>query len=313
MKIYILSTFLAATTDGFQRAPGNGPCRGPGGVLDKVNNRGADEISETECRAYCEAEPNCNGFGHTAAINEGECILHGPGLDGTCSDPTLKGRYSCEDAGKTWTPPPAPWVGESWHSTIVAGTTDEVSSDYVCYELDDEDHLAHCRGDSCAFSGNRTADNCPTGCTFTAAPEMPPAKPPHPGDIGLPGWPKPISGACRGGPDNTDKVNGLYANINSQTQEQCAEKCLSLAPDCTGYHHGPYCSVFGANIHLKEDPEGDDKVWYATAGNETVITGTKANPGYICFTDVPSSAFYLGTANIIVVTAAIFSLWSSLN
>jgi len=131
-------------------------------------------------------------------------------------------------------------------------------------------------------------------------------KPPHPGDIGLPGWPQPVSGACRGGSENTDKVNGLYANINSQTQEQCADKCLSLAPDCTGYHHGPYCGIFGVDIHLQEDP-GDNKVWHASAGNETVITGTKANPEYICFTGVPSDdsgAIRFGASSIIAASVA---------
>ena len=113
---------------------------------------------------------------------------------------------------------------------------------------------------------------------------MPPEKPPHPGDIQLPGWPKPLPGACRGGPEGTDKVNGMYANKDSQTQQQCAEKCLSH-PTCTGYHHGPYCSIFGPDIHLEEDGE----VWFANQGNETVITGTKVNPQYICFASVPAA------------------------
>jgi len=79
-------------------------------------------------------------------------------------------------------------------------------------------------------------------------------------------------------------VNGIYATKDTQTQTQCAEKCLSLAPDCAGYHHGPYCAIFGANIDLA----ADDEIWFASAGNETIITGTKENSQYICFSSVPN-------------------------
>ena len=118
MKLIWSLTTLAISAEAFQKAPGNGSCRGPGGVNDKVNNRFADEIDEDECKAYCEAEPNCNGYAHSAAINEGDCILHGPGLAGTCSDAQYDLRSSCEGAGKTWTGPEAPWKGESWHRYV---------------------------------------------------------------------------------------------------------------------------------------------------------------------------------------------------
>ena len=84
--IWSLAAFALTSVEAFKKAPGNSPCRGPGGVGNKVNNRGADEINEDEFKAFCEAEPNCNGFAHSPAVNEGECLLHGPGLAGTCSD-----------------------------------------------------------------------------------------------------------------------------------------------------------------------------------------------------------------------------------
>merc|ERR1719469_330769 len=138
-SIWSLATIVLSVAEAFQKAPGNGSCRGPGGVSDKVNNRYADEIDKDECEAYCAAEPNCNGYAHSPALNEGDRILHGPGLAGTCSDAQQVLRSSCESRNATWTGPGGIWKGESWHSTIVAGTTDEVSSSYECFELDDED------------------------------------------------------------------------------------------------------------------------------------------------------------------------------
>ena len=80
-------------------------------------------------------------------------MLYGPDLDGTCSDSQYKSWSTCEEAGAEWTPPPDPWVGESWHSTVVAGMTEEVSSSYECWELDVEDHMAQCHGaDTCSFT-----------------------------------------------------------------------------------------------------------------------------------------------------------------
>ena len=35
-----------------------------------------------------------------------------------------------------------PWTGESHHSTVIAGTTEETSSNYVCVDADMEDHIA---------------------------------------------------------------------------------------------------------------------------------------------------------------------------
>ncbi len=95
------------------------------------------------------------------------------------------------------------------------------------------------------------------------------------------------------------------------------EECISLAPDCTGYHHGPYCSIFGPNIDKTgiDDPDADDAVWFANVANETVITGTKANDQYICFFSIPmkdsssgSSALTLPlTAYLLFIGASISS------
>ena len=64
-----------------------GPCRGPGGPLDKVNGRSAVEHTQGNCEAACDAVTDCTGYSYCGTCNGVECNLHGPGLDGACSDP----------------------------------------------------------------------------------------------------------------------------------------------------------------------------------------------------------------------------------
>jgi len=312
-----------------------GPCRGPGGVNDKVNHRSAIEHSQEECEAECSALDNCVGFSYCAVCNGGECILHGEGLDGTCSDPSALNEVACEGLGTcefpdqttedtcgtcsestalsetlcivvggtwlkgswqsasaVWEGPEDPWTGGSHHSTVIKGTTEEANSNYVCLDADLDDHFAHCIGDdaSCNFQDvseeNRILENCPSICTYVPAPVAPREKPPHAGDIKLPGWDAAMSGACRGGPDHTDKVNGKYSNTAGAdgvlTQSECADECLAEA-DCLGYAHSTaWCIVYGPNLH--ETP-GDG--WTGDNHAEVKITGTKANPSYICVTGPP--------------------------
>eukprot|EP00532_Pseudo-nitzschia_australis_P017054 CAMPEP_0168246718 /NCGR_PEP_ID=MMETSP0141_2-20121125/494_1 /TAXON_ID=44445 /ORGANISM="Pseudo-nitzschia australis, Strain 10249 10 AB" /LENGTH=380 /DNA_ID=CAMNT_0008182417 /DNA_START=23 /DNA_END=1162 /DNA_ORIENTATION=+ len=57
-----------------------GVCRGPGG--------GA----------------HCLGYSYCTLCNGGECILFGPGLDGTCSDPSADNAHACEALGSCNSP-----------------------------------------------------------------------------------------------------------------------------------------------------------------------------------------------------------------
>ena len=250
-------------------------------------------------------EPSCEAIGtcsNPAQLSEETC--------GTCSESTALSKITCGVVGATWTPntwtssnevwadAEDPWTGESHSSTVIAGTTGETSSNYICMDADPEDHMAHCIGSetdtacTSAFDGlvesNRTDENCPDNCTFQPKPTVPKIKSPHPGDIKLPGWKTAMSGACRGGPDFTDKVNGKYSNSvgsgtdGKLTQEECAEACLDEV-ECIAYAHSTaWCVVYGPNVH--DDP-GDG--WTSDQHEAVEITGTKANPSYICVTAPP--------------------------
>ena len=330
----ILFTFSSIGVQGYGD-PQVGPCRGPGGVNDKVNNRHAAIFSLQACEDACTDLPACVGYAHCSVCNSGECILYGPGVDGTCSDPSAKNAPACEaigscadtsqlsedecgtcseptatskttcdvvggtwtidvwtSANEVWSDADDPWTGESHHSTVIDGTTGEASSNYICVDADPDDHLAHCTGTDqvCTFDGlpeaDRTQEKCPDGCTFTPAPVLPSNKPPHAGDIQLPGWNAAMSGACRGGPNQADKVNGKYSNTagadGKLTQLECANACLD-EPECIGYAHSTaWCVVYGPMIHRTP---GDG--WVGDNHVSVEITGTKPNAMYICVTGPP--------------------------
>lgn len=346
-----------------------GPCRGPGGPHDKVNNRSAIESTQDECQTACVDLPNCVGYAYCSNCNGGECILYGPGVDGSCSDPSALNEPSCEAIGtcsdpaqlsegtcgtcsestatsettcavvgatwspntwvssnEVWTDAEDPWTGESHHSSIIAGTTGESSSNYVCVDADPEDHMAHCTGSEavCHFDGlvesDRTDENCPDNCTFNPKPTPPKQKPPHPGDAKIPGWNAAMSGACRGGPDFTDKVNGKYSNSmgsgedDKLTQEDCAQACLDEM-ECIGYSHSTaWCVVYGPNLH---DNPGDG--WTSDKHEAVEITGTKSNPSYICVTGPPhhviepepdnSAGWNLSMMGVCDLSFAIMTVW----
>mmetsp|Transcript_14444 Transcript_14444/g.21507 ORF Transcript_14444/g.21507 Transcript_14444/m.21507 type:complete len:479 (-) Transcript_14444:420-1856(-) len=377
-----------------------GPCRGPGGVNDKVNSRAAIETTQAACQEACVDLEACVGYAYCSNCNGGECILYGPGVDGSCTDPSALNEPDCEALGRcsitaastegacgtcsestastqtlcgvvdgewtaatwtsaneVWTDAEDPWTGHSHHSTIIAGTTDEASSNYVCVDANAEDHMAHCvspvaterrslQGSSvhrsletyesscydmgvhqcecidekcgeklcsesggywsnlcpgsctctpgasspCHFNGlvedDRTDDNCPDVCTFIPKPKPPKSSPPHAGDIKLPGWDAAMSGACRGGPQHTDKVNGKYSNTagadGKLSQQECADACLA-EPMCIGYAQSTaWCIVYGPEIHSNAVGE-----WTADNHEVNYISGTKANPSYICVTGPP--------------------------
>merc|ERR1740130_834210 len=53
----------------------------------------------------------------------------------------------------------------------------------------------------------------------------------------------------------------LYSGM---TQAECAAGCVA-EPTCFAYHHGPWCSVFGKDVHLTPDsevPAGDRTGWF---------------------------------------------------
>lgn len=318
-----------------------GPCRGPGGPLDKVNGRSAIEHTQGMCEEACDSLADCAGYSYCDSCNGGECNLHGPGLDGACSDSSATDPAACaalgtcvedaekttastcgscseatapseetcgsvggvwtaltwETAGAVWEDSEDPWTGGSHPSSVIRGTTEEEDSRYLCYDIHPEDHLATCTGsEECeaVFAGmveaDRLAEKCADPCVFVPAPTVPKPKPPHAGDIMLPGWNKAMSGACRGGPDSTDKPNGKYSNTagadGKLTQEECAAACLD-EPECVGYSHATaWCVVYGPGVH-NGIGTGEGGAWTTDEHVEAGITGTKPNPSYICVTGPP--------------------------
>jgi len=273
------------------RMDGTGKCVGSNNEAS-INGRFADGIEEEDCRHLCASTKTCNGFAHSSAYNNGECILYGPDLDGACTVDSLL-RSDCATAGGNWTAPPAPWGALSFPTSDVAGSQMKESASWRCWKFAETDHMAQCEGTAddpsidCEVSfrhkeeTERTKQNCPFGCTFVPAPTESDAKEKHPGDVGLPGWPPPLPGVCRGGARATNQLNAKYAPAAAISQKQCADECLR-EPGCTGYNHGPYCAIFGEGV--AENAEG---YWTAAVNQYTVVTGTEENIGYICFTSTP--------------------------
>lgn len=87
-----------ATAHNYQD-PMDGVCRGPGGDTDKINSRHVKERSSSDCRKDCDAMTHCKGYSYHPEANGGECILHGPGMAGSCSDITAKSPAECAALG----------------------------------------------------------------------------------------------------------------------------------------------------------------------------------------------------------------------
>jgi len=329
-----------------------GVCRGPGGVNDRINGMSVVEHTQLMCEQACDARKekdengaHCLGYSYCSNCNGGECLLFGPGLDGSCSDSSVDNKVACEALGScdapdtatkegecgvcegkpsaleesaceslsglwtkgTWTSDGAIWsgaedpfTGDSHPSKFIAGTSDELASDYSCYDIIVDDHLAQCTGNTAecntAFDSSeesdRIAENCPSDCVFMAAPKGP-RNPPlaHAPDIRVPGWEPALSGACRGGEDFSGKVNGKYSNIagaegGAPTQLECAEAC-SAEENCVGYAHSTaWCVVYGPEIHLGIGTE-EGGLWTSDNHEEVAITGTKVNIAYLCVTGPP--------------------------
>jgi hypothetical protein len=186
-----------------------------------------------------------------------------------------------------WNDSDDPWTGDWQHSTIIVDG-DGTDSGYMCYDIDSTDHQAKCTGSAqCtgAFEGkpeaDQIADNCPSGCTFTAKVKAVKVVDPHAPAIEMPGYIV-KSGACRG-PDN-DKVNGKYSNSaganGKLTQEECAAAC-DAESECIGYAHSTaWCVVYGPGIDKNRI---DSNKWTAdTHAATTFGEATKPNAAYIC-------------------------------
>jgi len=254
----------------------------------------------------CEALGSCND--PDTATREEECgkcdqfqFAKEVGSCGSVGGTWKKATWT--SAGATWQGAEDPWNGDTHKSVLIAGTTSETNSKYKCYDIDADDHLAHCTGTATdssktcttAFDGKEAADrtqaNCHDGCTYTPAPKGP-KNPiaPHAGDIKLPGWDPAMSGACRGGADFTSKINGKYSNTagadGKLTQEECAKACLAEG-DCVAYAHSTaWCIVYGPNLHEGIGTQ-EGGTWTTDNHIETVVTGTKVNAAYICVTGPP--------------------------
>jgi len=276
----------------------NGECILYGPKLDgmcsdpsALNKAACDAIGSCDSPAAASNENECGTCkDKSSAKEEATCVL----IDGTW----IKGVWTSK--GATWADAETPFTGESFPSVIIKNTTLEVNSKYNCYDVNIIDHLAHCIGVATDTSKDctkafddvteedRTEANCYPGCTFSPAPKGP--KNPtqlHSGDIKLPGWNPAESGACRGGADKTEKVNGKYSKTAGAngvlTQKECAEACLA-EETCIGYAQSTsWCIVYGPDIHNVES----DSPWTADFHNETAITGTKVNKAYICVTGPP--------------------------
>merc|ERR1712032_1303936 len=199
-------------------------------------------------------------------------------------------------AGETWNGPDDPWDFDYQPSTIVVGVTLS-SAGYQCWDVDPTDHHATCTAGTdtsgaCegAFSGkaeeDMKADACPENCTFTAAVTSPAVpKTPHVPAVGFEGF-EIWSGACRG--PGGEKVNGKYVRAfpredGDMTEGDCMRECCAHSA-CVGYHHGPWCSIFGPGID--KTAAGD---WGGDSHPETTIVATKPNVQYICAVKGPTA------------------------
>ena len=173
----------------------------------------------------------------------------------------------------------------------------------------DEWHYCQCERDFEAADTYEAAD-CDTasGCIYTPAPKMEKVVVAHPpdelemDDVYAPGQ----SGACRGTDANGAQVgaNSKYSNscdihgkkkacgdtgqeACSMTQAECeagcaAENAVSFG-NCVAYHHGAWCSIFGANVHVGVGIDDADPCWFANPYDATEVTGTNTNMGYLCW------------------------------
>ena len=284
----ILALAVGTSAQHTYTSVGGGGCRGNGGTTDNVNGKEQLGLTEAECKAACDALSDCLGITYetgAAATATAQCVVHSPTAAGSCSDATLNTQTKCLDkgtcsdaaattptacanvggtwtsAGAVWTGPDAPWTASSYSTIYIAAGSG--GTDYTCYDVDLNDHLATCAepasggsgtcaSDFAAATGSDEADCCAdcsaTGaCVYTAAPSMEKVVTPHEPDVMHCDtvYKEGVSGACRGTDPATgtfEATNGKYANscdINgkkkacggtgqvscSMTQEECEAGC----------------------------------------------------------------------------------------
>jgi len=72
-------TIYRELTDGLGNS---GACRGNGGGADRVDSRYSTVKSQADCETECDTDDGCVAYAYNSA--NGDCIIYGPGQDGTC-------------------------------------------------------------------------------------------------------------------------------------------------------------------------------------------------------------------------------------
>jgi hypothetical protein len=99
----------------------DGACRGPGGVNDKVNSKIIHQTPLEDCKKYCEEEAHCVAYAYHPEANGGECLVHGSGMAGSCSDASAKSPDACAALGS---------CSDSTKTSVdTCGTCSEASAD----------------------------------------------------------------------------------------------------------------------------------------------------------------------------------------
>jgi len=83
-------------------------------------------------------------------------------------------------------------------------------------------------------------------------------------------------GKTPGNPMNKDPLYG------GMTQAECAAACVA-EPTCFAYHHGPWCSVFGKDVHLT--PDSEVPAGYGTGWGGNPYSYAETNDGSLMAND----------------------------
>ena len=190
-------------TDKYTAIAEAGACRGNGGSSDKVNSKYKLGLTQAECETECDSIATCLGYAYQTGASDvasAYCLIHGPGLAGSCSDAALDTQEKCEakgtcsigtvqcpetglyclgveeactNLGGTWTKSATTvwtatsdngWEGDSHPTTHIAAGNG--NADYTCFDIDPVDHEATCingaEHDGYTIHGNAVGYN--SGC-----------------------------------------------------------------------------------------------------------------------------------------------------